>query len=81
LQIITLAILTVLASACGRSDSMLEFDNTPPSVMDDGVYQYGATIDGEITWWTVHFDDVARTPDWSPGTEPPLSLSRAGRPR
>ncbi len=71
------AVLFLIAAACWRGDSNIQFDSPPPSVMGDGIYQYGATIDGKMTWWTVRFADVARTPDWSPGTEPPLSLSQA----
>ena len=28
-------------------------------------------------WWEVSFDDVKDTPDWKPGDEPPLPVSKA----
>lgn len=67
----------ILTAACGMGDSFIEFDRTPPSTLGDGAYRYGATIDGELTWWVVSFADVEKTPDWSPGDIPPLSVSQA----
>jgi hypothetical protein len=45
--------------------------------MGGGAYRYGATTDGRMTWWDVSFADVQNTPDWSPGEEPPLPISKA----
>jgi hypothetical protein len=69
--------LAFVSTSCGRNDSRLDMDFTTPSTMGAGYYECGATIDGEMTWWKVPFADVLRTPDWSPGSEPPLSLSQA----
>ena len=30
-----------------------------------------------MTWWVVSVTDVANTPDWMPGEDPPLSLAQA----
>jgi hypothetical protein len=67
---------TLARVALGRTGSV-SMDIAPPKVMGDGFYEYGATIDDELTMWKVPFADVARTPDWEPPAEPPLTLSQA----
>jgi hypothetical protein len=71
-----LFLLAFVSISCWQNDSHVDMDFAPSS-MGDGYYEYGATIDGEMTWWKVPYVDVLRTPDWSPGTEPLLSLSQA----
>jgi hypothetical protein len=36
-----------------------------------------ATTDGDTWYWEVSFEDVKDSPDWSPGEEPPLAVSKA----
>jgi len=73
-----LFVLLVLVNAsCWDGHNNFNFDAAPVSSMGEGYYQYGATIDGEVTWWKVPFAEVQRTPDWSPESEPPLSASQA----
>jgi len=68
--------LVVLSAACLADDASIEFNSTI-SEIEDGAQRFGATTDGVMTWWVVRRADVANTPDWSPGEEPPLSLSKA----
>ena len=79
-----LLMLALFGVSCRNShgpfaDSSFGFETTPGSSMGDGEFRYGATIDGEITWWSVPFAKVLETADWSPGSDPPLSLAEAVR--
>ena len=70
-------VLAVTTASCGMGDRFGDFHSTPVSTMGNGAYRYGATTDGRMTWWDVSFSDVENTPDWSPGEEPPLPISKA----
>lgn len=79
-----LMMLLLLGGACRNVDGPFNqrffgAEQPPGSSMGDGEFRYGATIDGVITWWAVPFAKVRETPDWSPESEPPLSLSAAVR--
>ena len=72
-------LLAFLGAACScPSHHIVEFGSTTPaSTLGEGRYRYGATTDGTMIWWEVAFSDVATTPDWLPGQEPPLPVAKA----
>ena len=61
--------------SCATHD--LISDGSPVSTIGNGWYRFGATTDGEMIMWEVSFADVANTPDWLPGEDPPLPVSKA----
>jgi len=66
----------LMTASCGF-DHVLTDGGSATSTMGCGSYRYGATTDGQMIWWEVSFSDVENTPDWLPGEEPPLPLSKA----
>ena len=76
LYILTLAIIG--GAGCDAGDMHLDINSTMTDV-ENGAHRFGATTDGQMTWWVVRYVDVAMTPDWFPGEEPPLSLATAVR--
>jgi hypothetical protein len=70
-------VFAFVGGSCCTSDDLIEFTRSPVSSIGDGAYRYGATTDGVMIWWEVRFSDVANTPDWFPGEEPPLPISKA----
>ena len=74
---VMLVAAVVSASCTCASDHVLDFGSTPVSTISWDSYRYGATTDGQMIWWNVSFADVADTPDWLPGEEPPLPISKA----
>jgi hypothetical protein len=73
-HVLTLAIL--VAAGCDTSHVHMDINSTTTD-FENGAHRFGATTDGQMTWWTVRFADVKMTPDWFPGEEPPLSLATA----
>ncbi|MGB2713783.1 MAG: hypothetical protein WBC51_06365 [Vicinamibacterales bacterium] len=59
------------------SDVFLEVNRASVATLGPDSYRYGATTDGEMWVWDVSFDDVKNSPDWVPGQEPSLPISRA----
>jgi hypothetical protein len=72
------AALTLLAASCSR-DVIVSDDYVggPPTIIGCDTYSFGATIDRTMWTWEVPYTEVAKTPDWRPGTEPPLPVSQA----
>src|SRR5687767_7318810 len=70
------AFLIVMSAACLADDASIELNSTT-SEIEDGIHQFGATTDGVMTSWVVRRADLANTPDWLAGEEPPLSLAKA----
>ena len=68
--------LCALVASCA-SDVDFSSSSSPVGVMGPRTYRFGATTDGSTWWWEVSFDDVKNTPDWKPGEEPPLPVSKA----
>ena len=71
-----LALAIVFAAGCDTSDVHMDINSTMIDI-EEGAHRFGATTDGEMTWWIVRFADVTMTPDWIPGEEPPLSFATA----
>ena len=76
-RIACVGLLALLCGACRQHDTSFEFGSSPPSTLGCDLYRYGATIDGKLTTWEVPFAEVQHTPDWLPGSEPPLPVSEA----
>jgi hypothetical protein len=74
---ITCLLFAALNTGCGMSDHFLDTARVPVTTIGPASYRYGATTDGELWIWEVSFDDVRNSPDWRPGEEPPLPISRA----
>lgn len=68
--------LSFTCAACAN-DVDFGFSCTPTGSMGPNTYRFGATTDGATWWWEVAFDDVKDAPDWNPGEEPPLPVSKA----
>lgn len=69
-------LFAVISASCWAGDDLVELNSTTWE-LENGAHRFGATTDGETTWWIVRRADVANTPDWIPGQEPPLPLSKA----
>src|SRR5258705_10044829 len=78
MKVPVLIVLTLcgLVMSCA-SDVDFNSSSSPVGVMGPRTYRFGATTDGSTWWWEVSFDDVKNTPDWRPGEEPPLAVSKA----
>jgi hypothetical protein len=74
-----LSVFLALSMAVAGCSSDIDFSSNPTAVMGSRSYRFGATTDGATWWWEVSFDDVKKTPDWSPDEEPPLPVSEAIR--
>jgi hypothetical protein len=75
-RVLIVTMLGALVAGCG-SDVDVRVSSTPTGVMGPNTYRFGATTDGSTWWWEVSFDDVKDSPDWNPGDEPPLPVSKA----
>ena len=69
-------LLAIMSASCWAYDSSIDVNSTM-SEIENGAHRFGATTDGVMTWWVVRRADVANTPDWVRGEEPPLSLAKA----
>ena len=77
--IVTTLFCAVMSAACWPSDVSMDVGSTTTSDIDGAAHRFGATTDGKTTWWVVRPEDVAKSPDWIPGQEPPVSLSEAAQ--
>ena len=68
--------MCLLTTACA-GDVDVNFSSNPVGSMDSQAYRIGATTDGSTWWWVVTSEDVMKSPDWNPGEEPPLLVSKA----
>jgi hypothetical protein len=76
MKVIAMVLAAVVSASCWAGDESIVLDSTA-SEIEEGAHRFGATTDGAMTWWIVRRADVANTPDWSAGGDPPLSLSKA----
>ena len=77
LMLPALLVASLTCASCSCADDLLDITSPPVATIGEGSYRYGATTDGQMIWWNVSFSDVKNTPDWHPGEEPPLPVSKA----
>jgi hypothetical protein len=75
-RVLAVLMLCTFMASCAN-DASIDFSSNPTGVMGPNAYRFGATTDGSTWWWEVSLDDVKDSPDWVPGDEPPLPVSRA----
>ncbi len=75
--VIAFLLFAFMGAGCGMDNALLDFRRASVTTIGPQFYQYGATTDGELWVWQVSFADVKDSPDWVPGEEPPLPVSRA----
>lgn len=74
---VVIVVFAFALASCNLGHVDTDFNSVVTAALDAGGTQFGATVDDVMWWWHVAFTDVKDTPNWTPGEEPPLPLSRA----